>query len=226
MYPFTIGIPTYNRKDLLIPALMYYQIDFPGVKIMILDNGNQHIVIPGLAEQNNVFMCRSKENLGVAASWNHLIEKSFEDPKIQFAAILNDDVYWGIDRDTLHVIVSLMMPAALPQDAIMLPQDSKYDWSVFVISRNAWNKVGRFDEKFFPAYFEDKDYEYRAKLAGVPITYNLPGPVRFIPSGTIQKDISLLSSSANLAYYVSKWGGVPGQEKYTIPFNLPPFNMV
>jgi hypothetical protein len=40
---FAIGIPTLNRADLLVPSLLKYINDFPGVKIFVLDNGNQDI---------------------------------------------------------------------------------------------------------------------------------------------------------------------------------------
>ena len=38
---FAIGIPTYNRADLLLPALMFYAHDYPNTKILVIDNGNQ-----------------------------------------------------------------------------------------------------------------------------------------------------------------------------------------
>ena len=40
---FSIGIPTLNRADLLIPALMYYKLDFPDIRVSVLDNGNQNL---------------------------------------------------------------------------------------------------------------------------------------------------------------------------------------
>jgi GT2 family glycosyltransferase len=216
---FTIGIPTLNRKDLLVPALLYYQMDFPDTRIMILDNGRQSIEIPGLIDNsNNLLIYSSKKNLGVSASWNHLIIKSFEDPHINFVAILNDDIYWGVDQETLRVI--LYQHCLQGSDFILLPKGDKYDMSVFVISRGAWLKVGHFDMNFFPAYFEDKDYLYRAKIAGISIYRTLPDPARFVTSGTIEKNKGLLERrELNLEYYVKKWGGQPGDEKYTISFN-------
>ena len=40
---FSIGIPTLNRADLLIPSIEKYIEDFPGVDIHIIDNGNQNL---------------------------------------------------------------------------------------------------------------------------------------------------------------------------------------
>lgn len=216
---FAIGIPTLNRKDLLTPALMFYHMDFPGTKIMVLDNGNQDIKIPNdYITQNHIFVCKSDKNIGVAASWNFIIKKAFLDPGIAYVAMLNDDIYWGIDQETLRVILYQYCLQSFPY--ILLPNDEKYDWSVFVISREVWEAVGAFDMNFFPAYFEDRDYLYRAKLAEVSIVRVLPGPARFVTSGTAQKNNSVIErSEQNRQYYIKKWGGEPGQEVYTIPFD-------
>lgn len=39
------------------------------------------------------------------------------------------------------------------------------------ITRHAWETVGKFDEGFFPAYFEEVDYCFRARQAGFEIEY-------------------------------------------------------
>lgn len=41
--------------------------------------------------------------------------------------------------------------------------------AMFGITRRAWEAVGEFDEGFYPAYFEEVDYCYRARQAGFAI---------------------------------------------------------
>lgn len=43
--------------------------------------------------------------------------------------------------------------------------------ATLAISRQAFNKIGPLDERFTPAYFEDVDWCYRAKLAGFRTVY-------------------------------------------------------
>lgn len=46
--------------------------------------------------------------------------------------------------------------------------------ALFGITRRAWETVGEFDEGFFPAYYEETDYCFRAKHLGFEIGY-VPG---------------------------------------------------
>jgi GT2 family glycosyltransferase len=41
--------------------------------------------------------------------------------------------------------------------------------AAIAIRRETWNEVGRFDEGYFPAYYEDSDYCYRARRKGLEV---------------------------------------------------------
>lgn len=228
---FSIGIPTLNRFDLLHPALEYYHHDFPETRIYIVDNGQQIAYSGGIRTARvPMLFYTPKTNMGVAASWNWLINEIFENIDNEYAVILNDDIYWGMDQDSVILsIENFKRECGIPSNKngfILAPAESKYDWCMFIINRKAWHNIGKFDKTFFPAYFEDCDYKYRAKLAGVPVHKVLAGPARFVTSGSAQKDKTLLSAAAkNRDYYISKWGGEPGNEIFTEPFdgkNNPP----
>ena len=47
--------------------------------------------------------------------------------------------------------------------------------ALFVIDRQVIATIGGFDEGFFPAYYEEVDYCYRARAAGFPIIYEPAG---------------------------------------------------
>ncbi len=52
------------------------------------------------------------------------------------------------------------------------PQDVEYvTGAVFAIRRKCWKETGRFDEGFYPAYYEEVDYCYRAAYHGSKITF-------------------------------------------------------
>lgn len=84
-------------------------------------------------------------------------------------------------------------------------------------------KVGLMDENFYPGYFEDNDYRYRQRLSGAFLDY-FPLPSKHFTSSTLKSSHTFqkknhMTFQRNLEYYVQKWGGTPGDEQYTTPFN-------
>ena len=98
---------------------------------------------------------------------------------------------------------------------------TELNWCSFILSADAYQKTGAFDEKFFPAYYEDNDYFRRMSIAEVPMIFNgMLNPVVYRNSMTIAKDQTLNNNfEANRQYYISKWGGLPAQETFGTPFN-------
>ena len=206
---FCILIPTLNRKDLLLEALDYYTNVFINTPIYILDNGKQDI--PNT--YRNTYIYNKENNLGVAGSWNYLIEKGISNG-YHFFLILNDDIILKKDEDSIYNII-----LEHGSDKFIRSEEL-YNWSAFILSKNIYLSVGRFDVGFERCYFEDNDYEYRMKLENVSIIYSkeLNAEV-YRNSMTIQKEPHLNNFNNNMNYYISKWGGMPKKEIYTIPFN-------
>jgi GT2 family glycosyltransferase len=206
---FAIGIPTLNRYDLLKEALCKYVHDFPNTEIYILDNGSQGITndFYGL----NVTVISVKENMGVSKSWNWLCSQIFSCH--DYALILNDDIYLGKTEEQIN---DLLMDCD-DQDFIV----GTGTWCAFLLSADTFNDVGKFDEWIFPAYFEDNDYHTRMKLAGKSyFQTEFLNPVIYRNSQTILKDSTINNRfNDNKNYYISKWGGEPGKETFTTPFN-------
>lgn len=208
---FAIGIPTYNRMDLLLPSIIkYITTDFPNVDIHIIDNGNQHIKF--LEAMPNVKVYEEKENLGVAASWNKLCKKIYESH--DFALIINDDVYLGYN--------TLVVEKAMAKCQSGFSQ-SNASWSVFLMHKEFYDFVGDFDEIFHPAYYEDSDYLYRMKLLGVRQDIDsLLDPQEANISMTYEKAPDMVNQAMNdnKQRYIEKWGNLPLLETYIKPYNL------
>lgn len=230
---FAIAIPTINRWDLLQETLKKYEADFPNTFIMVVDNGNQVQEI----KQSNVLLIRNSENFGVSKSWNQMLIEAFlanekykginnsssiiffdKDPKdyvwptFENVLVLNDDIYLGkTEEQIINFIENNEFSLAT----------TTLTWCAFIISKKTFLEVGPFDEKIFPAYFEDNDYAYRLKLEGKPHTcHEFLNPETFINSGSIAKDPSLnLNFEKNRQYFIRKWGGEPGKETFLQPFN-------
>ena len=205
---FAIGIPTYNRADLLLPALMFYAHDYPNTEILVIDNGNQDIKIS--VNMPNLTIIKSDTNLGVAASWNLLCNKIFE--QNDYAMILNDDIYLGRKEWEVENLLE-----NYKKDFYLATQD----WCAFIMPKKTFEQVGRFDEKFYPAYFEDNDYTYRMMMALKSI-FQVPflNPFVYKTSQSMLKEPSLRDGYLkNEQLYFEKWGGKPNLEKFRKPYN-------
>jgi hypothetical protein len=150
-------------------------------------------------------------NLGVAGSWNYLCDEIFKDN--DYALIVNDDVELGYGLGEVAELLKSVKFGFI---------QSELNFSVFLISKEFYKEVGRFDEGFYPAYYEDSDYIYRMSLLkrtrGISKKLN---PINPRVSQTYEKAPDLVNKSlvANRERYIKKWGGLPLMEKFTLPFD-------
>ena len=91
-----------------------------------------------------------------------------------------------------------------------------------LFKKSVFDKVGYIDVNFYPAYYEDNDYVRRAILAGTKsCTANNSFYFHFW-SRTIHQGSGGSNNyffNLNRNFYIIKWGGDFGSEKYEIPFN-------
>jgi len=208
MQDLCILIPTINRKDLLMNALKIYSKLIPNITKLILDNGNQDIP----CVDDNTWVWKSEQNLGVAASWNFLISKAIIND-FKYFLILNDDVVLQRNENELKQILN---KGTIENFYLCRPF---YNWSSYILTKNIYENVGAFDENFKKAYFEDNDYMYRMKLAQVNINYvDELNPDIYLNSQTIEKNPTLSGYIENREYFIQKWGGPPNSETFKTPF--------
>ena len=203
-----VAIPTINRADLLNEALAKYFEDFKNTHIAICDNGNQDII----TREENFMIYRPQENLGVAKSWNMLIDYS-DKIGATHVLILNDDIYLGKNETELALLIKNNLDA----DFI----NSFHNWCSYILRVDIWKKAGMFDEEFFPAYFEDNSFDYKMTLVGAKKTWtSFLDPIVYRNSMTIAKDPTLNQKfMQNKQMYIQMWGGLPTEEKYLTKFN-------
>lgn len=170
-----------------------------------------------------------KENIGVSAAWNEIINATVD---FDYTVICNDDIVFS--QYALRNLVRSYED--YPEDAIMVTASTVFDaegpryvaapdYSCFAIRPYIYReKIGLFDENFTPAYFEDNDSHYRIKLAGYEAYRDHLSVITHKGSQTqnANPDKPVVTSQMfekNRAYYTEKWGGWPGKEKYTTPYN-------
>lgn len=215
-----LGVPTLNRYDLL-PNLL--RSAWAGTVrpdlCVVIDNGGK-LKLPQ-ANGDRTLVQRPGRNLGVGPSWNLLAREYLTGPDDRLL-ICGDDV--TLHPDTIeHLLITMS-----EKDADMAyPGATDNAFSCFMVRAALFEKVGYFDERFYPAYFEDGDFTRRMTLAGVH-AFTAPCGYEHVGSATIKKLSvkELEDHHANFVelrnYYVEKWGGLPGAERFTEPFDGKP----
>jgi hypothetical protein len=156
-------------------------------------------------------------NIGVASSWNLGIRRMIAYDH-DWLVILSAGVRFGESggRDFMEYLMG--------SDDIAV--ESQLGWHLIAFSRELIEKVGYFDENFYPAYYEDLDYAWRVKLAydltppywpKVEVDATLAGVAHGVKKAGVRVDSEKLE-----AYFEKKWGKRPADlrlDGYTEPFN-------
>lgn len=215
-----IGIPVLNRADLLAACLE--ALDYPNVEILIINNSRCstfQVDVERLCEKFGAQVRHQSHNLGVAASWNRII---------QFG------LGWGHSRIVIGSNDTILSPGSLERFAL-LPEPATdevgiwhgHAFNFFAITMFTVMRVGWFDENFYPAYKEDQDYAYRCHLAGVRRADIEGFAANHIGSQTINSNPIYYTKNQvthfnwNLNHYRMKWGGDANQERFVTPYNDP-----
>lgn len=185
----------------------------------------------------------------LAKAWNYGIERLCMTEGYDVAIVCNDDILLRPDTGELlaHGLLYGQYEEGYSPELLLLsgrhaaPNDNRTDeadwdllnaaepkwqpgpdFGLFATTRRLFDEVGRFDEGFNPAFFEDNDMHRRIQLAG--FEGGAYAPYWHLLNGTIRTDSERRGVVMNggfehsRGHYVRKWGGEPGHERYTVPF--------
>ena len=169
---------------------------------------------------NTFVVDNTVKNKGVAASWNLGIDELDRiggDWLIIVSAAIRFGPPGGLD---------FLAACEANPDALALEAAQGIGWHLIAINRRTIDRVGRFDENFHPAYFEDIDYGRRMWLEfdqeqwpRFHADVSIAGVSHGVDLGGAKIDNTKLAS-----YYRSKWGGDKGAETYDKPFGRRPIH--
>jgi FkbM family methyltransferase len=100
------------------------------------------------------------------------------------------------------------------------------DFSCYLIRKEVWERVGKFDEGYKMAFCEDNDYHVRLHMAGVD-AHSIDLPFYHVGSNTIntlptaEREELCKAADANREYFKSKWGFGIGTPEYSNFFTAP-----
>jgi GT2 family glycosyltransferase len=242
--PLAIIVPVHNCLNYTLGFLKTCTplLDY---RIIVIDNGSTDGTKKHFREfekRENIKYIRFNENIGVSAAWNYGITIAQIEYKSEMYLICNNDtlVYKGTIEKLNHEIqnqaydmltgtnISGHVDQFTNQKPVRIETAKEItenpDFSFFIIKKSTYEKVGKFDERYYPAYFEDNDYHYRMRLLGLKAYKLRDAPFfhygsRTIKSSEIMQEKSNAGYVVNRQYYIEKWGGIPGEEKYKTPYN-------
>lgn len=214
-----VCIPTLNQYTRLDAFLSSIELgSLKPDKYIIIDNGGKY--------HSELFhdkkdVIRPGYNMGCAASWNYFLKKYPDD----ICIIANDDLEFY--NDTLEKLVKAYNDSKNDEEiGLIFPDHGAHSiFSCFMISKSCIEKVGYFDENFYPAYFEDNDYVRRFDMQKMKVFSAENCAYIHHKSSTLSAYTPEESRNhsrtfnQNGEYYCKKWGGPPHKETYMTPFN-------
>ena len=150
-----LGFAVYSQFDKADRLLA--SIDYPVENLVIVDNSGARTWEPEKPEQvRNLWLLRIPFGLGLVGAWNLVIKST---PYAPYWVLVNDDAWF--EPGALKIIAEQADPTAL-NFVDIIPE-----WACLVFGEGAIDKVGLYDERFYPLYFDDNDLHRRMIKAGV-----------------------------------------------------------
>lgn len=183
----------------------------------VINNSKDHefIIVDNASTENVSYFkgdvnVRFKENKGISIAWNTGLKLARAD----YIAVINDDIIvrdgW---LDKLRAAVDMPQGGVSNVHVEHLPAGigvvENYKWfsgSCFMLKRSTINRVGYFDERFFPCNWEDHDYWVRVLKSGLKLYVDYSMTVQHREGQTVHdKDLSE-QFLTNKAKFIEKWG--------------------
>ncbi len=151
-----LGFATLKRFDLAERLLR--SIDYPVQHLVIIDNSGLASWDPIKPDSvEHMWVIRVPYGLGLVGAWNLIVKST---PYAPYWVLINDDAWFA--PGSLETIAK-----EVNTDALNFV-DINPQWSCVVFGEGMVEKVGLYDERFYPLYFDDNDLERRVDQAEVP----------------------------------------------------------
>lgn len=173
--PLVSAIPiAYNSRDLLPRLLAGLRAsEYSPLEIVIVDNASSDGTEAALADQDDVTLLRSEENLGYGRGCNLGAERA----KGELLLFMNPDV--DLWPDTISLLVRDLQqtpgaavvcatthdPGGSHERRSLVSDVAAMNATIMLVERAHFERIGGFDPRIF-LYFEDTDFCYRTWLAG------------------------------------------------------------
>jgi GT2 family glycosyltransferase len=186
-----VGFATVSRFDLADKLLA--SIDYPVEHLVIIDNSGKASWNPAKPDfVVNMWVIRIPYGLGLVGAWNLIVKST---PYAPYWVLINDDAWF--EPGSLAKI-----DAEVDTEALNFLQINTA-WSAVVFGEGMIQKVGLYDERFYPLYFDDNDLERRVRAADVPIK-TIDAPIGHVNSASLDPVKNVASFTANGKLFAKK----------------------
>lgn len=204
-------VPVVSRFDLL--EKMLDSIDYPIDRIVIVENSCNGWSSARQSDLFKIEYIRPIQGLGYGGGINAGILQTCEADWWMFS---NADIVWnpGVLSDIDQEMSSATEPLFI---------DDGFEWGA--LNRGVVKKIGLIDDQtFYPIYYDDNDYHRRLDLSEIKkvlkiASYSPEGKSTTIRSSEQFQNANNRTFMDNKARYVEKWGGEPGNEVFTTPWD-------
>jgi hypothetical protein len=185
---YLVCIPVYQVNDRTRRCI--YSLDNYD-KVLLIDNSKKKECME--FENLGLEISYQEENIGVPRSWNIGLKRNHE---------------W-----TFVVSSSMLFPRGFKKIANMLDGyqglmfRTSHVWHCNAINKKLIEKIGYFDENFYPGYFEDCDWDHRCKIEKIDEYGNILIDAECQIDGGATRDGCQVNIDGLHDYFKQKWGG-------------------
>ena len=189
-----LGFAVLSRFDLADRLLQ--SIDYPVEHLVIVNNSGKKSWTPKKPDSvKELWHIEVPYGLGANGAWNLIIKST---PHAGYWVLPNDDSHF--EPGALQVIAENVRT-----DAFNFVKVSP-KWSCVVPGEGAVMKAGLWDEKFYPIYFDDDDYEWRMRQLEIKFN-NIDAKVHHDNSSTLKSgfnEVNAKTFGRNKSLYTNK----------------------
>lgn len=177
--------------------------------VLIVDNTKEG----GFPYGKHYYRDPDGHNIGVARAWN-IGARQVVEKQLDYLIIMSQSMLFGPIKETTWI---KQMETFMGENVI---ESDGHSWHLIALHRRLFEKIGYFDENFYPGYFEQIDWCYRLELNGLQGAWARVWVNAL--SQTVGNHTNLVLAPPLLQYYREKWGGDKGEETFKLPFGNKP----
>jgi GT2 family glycosyltransferase len=226
-----ILMPTLNCRALTERAVASCAAQDMPTKLFVIDSSSDDGTAEWLRSQPGVHMVTAPRTAGVSYVWNrgldYLLGRLPYQQDAESVLVINSDV--ELRPDTLRLLLADGSPfvtavgsstagTQYPGGTPTMARRPHPDFSCFLIRRECWERVGRFDESM-SIYCSDGDYHLRMHQAGID-AHCIDLPFLHYASGTLkqaddtERERIMARADLDRKAFEKKWGVAMGTAAY------------